>query len=86
MARPRGGNLSEAERVVYGDKALARKLAGLTYEEITGEVTLHKNSVGRLIRDAARRRAQAATSPRRYPGKLLSRGNSSKTCYGTSAP
>lgn len=58
MARPRGANLSEAERVLYGDRALALKLQGLTYEEITREVPVHKNSLGRLIRDAARRRTR----------------------------
>jgi hypothetical protein len=58
VARPTGRNLSEAERVVYGDRALALKLAGKTYEEITREVPVHRNTIGSLIREAARRRAQ----------------------------
>ncbi len=58
MARPSGANLSEGERVVYGDRALALKLAGATYEEITDEVPVHKNSLRSLILDASRRRAQ----------------------------
>jgi hypothetical protein len=58
LARPKGRNLSEAERIVYGERALALKLAGKTYDEITDEVPIHKNTVGSLIREAARRRAQ----------------------------
>lgn len=58
MARPKGRNLSEAERVLYGDRALALKLAGKTYDEITAEVPIHRNTVGPLIREAARRRSQ----------------------------
>jgi hypothetical protein len=58
VARPKGRNLSEAERIVYGDRALALKLAGKTYDEITDEVPVHKNTVGSLIREAARRRVQ----------------------------
>ncbi len=58
MARPKGRNLSEAERIVYGDRALALKLQGLTHEEITREVPVHKNTVTDLTRAAARRRSQ----------------------------
>jgi len=58
MARPSGANLSEGERVIYGDRALALKLAGLTYDEITEEVPVHRNSLRSLILDASRRRAQ----------------------------
>jgi len=58
MTRPKGANLSDGERVVYGDRALALKLAGLTYDEITDEVPVHKNSLRSLILDASRRRAQ----------------------------
>ena len=58
MARPKGRNLSEAERIVYGDRALALKLAGKTYDEIAAEVPVHRNTVGPLIREAARRRGK----------------------------
>lgn len=58
MARPSGVNLSEGERVVLGDRALALKLQGLSYEEIGAEIGVHRNTVGGLVRDAARRRSQ----------------------------
>jgi len=58
VARPKGVNLSESERIVLGDRALALKLAGLTYEEIGKEIGVHRNSVGSLLRDTAHRRAK----------------------------
>jgi len=56
-SRPPGTNLSEGERIVYGDQALALKLSGRSYEEIAQEIGVHRNSIGNLIRDAARRRS-----------------------------
>jgi transposase-like protein len=58
MARPSGVNLSEGERIHYGDKALALKLSGMSYEEIGAEIGVHRNTVGGLVRDAARRRSR----------------------------
>jgi hypothetical protein len=58
MARRPGANIGQPERTVLADKALALRLAGLTYEQIASEIGCHRNTVGPLLREAARRRTQ----------------------------
>lgn len=58
MSRTVGKNLSEAEREILGDRALALNLTGMGYRGIAQEIGVSKNSVGGLLRSALKRRSR----------------------------
>ena len=58
MSRTVGRNLSEAEREILGDRALALHLGGARYREIAAKIGVSKNTVGPLLKAALKRRSR----------------------------